>query len=377
MHRTRRLLAVLACGALLAGCTGGPPPRAGKEILVLGVVAAGNQKDPNLAGAIKGVELAVRQYNSNPDSGYRIDLKQLGARPAAGEAGSTSGDLTRTERLIGVIGPFTDKQVVDLGPLFEGAGMSFLVPQLSGSAVAQPGGTSFRRLIANDSREGALLADQAMRQVTGSIVMVVEASDPGNAFAGGAKRRLEDAKRPAARTESVEPGKGLGSLATSLVQGNPQAILFGGGGQTGTALLEALRKANFKGAFVASHQLRDANPRGLGAGVTSSSLGADPADPGAAGFVRDFKDRFGAGPTPFALESYEGAIMLFDAVEEVAGKPRDVTEFLRQNRRFLGDSKSYEFDDAGELPKAPIWIYQSDNGSWKLTGRSDRLAAGR
>lgn len=66
--------------------------------------------------------------------------------------------------------------------------------------------------------------------------------------------------------------------------------------------------------------------------------------------------------------------MLLEAVEEVQGDPRDVTDFLKVNRRFRGDSKSYEFDDRGEPLNAPVWIYESTNGGWKLSGRSDRLA---
>jgi ABC-type branched-subunit amino acid transport system substrate-binding protein len=91
--------------------------------------------------------------------------------------------------------------------------------------------------------------------------------------------------------------------------------------------------------------------------------------------VQDYREKFDAFPVPFALEAYEGAFMLLEAIEEVDAKPREVTSFLQQNPGFLGDSKSYEFDPAGELPEAPVWIYESTDGFWKLAGRSDRVAA--
>ena len=66
--------------------------------------------------------------------------------------------------------------------------------------------------------------------------------------------------------------------------------------------------------------------------------------------------------------------MLLEAVEEVQPNPRAVTEFLQLNTKFRGDSKNYEFDDSGEPVNAPVWVYESTNGGWKLCGRSDRLA---
>jgi ABC-type branched-subunit amino acid transport system substrate-binding protein len=138
-------------------------------------------------------------------------------------------------------------------------------------------------------------------------------------------------------------------------------------------LLENLRKAGYKGILVASHQIRELNPDGLGGGLISSSAGADPAGPASARFRERYEDRFDAAPTSFALESYEGALMLLEAVEEVQPDPRAVTEFLRLNRKFRGDSKNYEFDERGEPTNTPVWVYESTNGGWKLSGRSDRL----
>ena len=343
---------------------------------MLGIAAVSDDANPGLTAMIRGVELAVEQYNGNPDSRYEIELKELGIKPAPGEAGATEGDITKTERLIGVVGPFSEQEITEIGPNFEASRMSFVVPPITATSVPQGGWTTFRRLVANDRQEGEVLSRYAAGKVDGGIVIVAEDSDAGAAFAAGAKEWLDGNGRPPARTESVEAGDALGNLGTSLTQAAPGAILYGGGGQTGTALLEALRKAEFKGLFVASHQLREMHPGGLGAGVVSSSPAADPSDAASERFATSYRDEYGAVPGPYALEAYEGALMLLEAVEEVEARPRDVTEFFRRNTSFLGDSKRYDFDASGELPDAPLWIYESAEGSWRLAGRSDRVIAG-
>ncbi len=64
--------------------------------------------------------------------------------------------------------------------------------------------------------------------------------------------------------------------------------------------------------------------------------------------------------------------MLLEAVEEVEPKPKVVGEFFRLNRSFLGDSKTYDYDQKGELRSPPLWIYESKGGGWQLQGRSKR-----
>ncbi|MGQ0679753.1 MAG: ABC transporter substrate-binding protein [Actinomycetota bacterium] len=365
---------VFGLALLLGACGGEPALPAGRELLVLGVVGTDEENLPGFAGMVQGVRLAVDQYNRNQDSRYEIELKQLATKVAPGEGGSTSGNIAKTERLIGVIGPFSEQDAAELGPQFEGAGVPFIIPPITANSVPQEGWRSFRRLVANDRQEGGVLAKLAAGRVNGSIVIVAEQSAPGQAFAAGAKEVLDEAGRPPARTESIEAGKVMDTLAASVVEGGAEAILYGGGAQTGAALLDGLRKASFKGVLVASHQLRDAHPQGIGPGVISSSPEANSGDASVTSFVETFRSRFDAPPQPFALEAYEGTFMLLDAIEEVEGKPREITRFLQLNPDFRGDSKLYRFTPEGELTEPPLWIYESQSGSWRFTGRSDRPA---
>jgi branched-chain amino acid transport system substrate-binding protein len=370
-----RKLAALLLALILAACGGSEPaPEAGKEILVLGVMGTSDSKQAQVVGMIRGVQQAVAEYNDNPDSRYDIELKEFNTEPEPGEAGAGETEIANTERLIGVVGPFTLKDITGLAPALENSGLSYMVPSVTDVSVPAEGWSGFRRLAANDLQEGRVLAAHAAERVSGAIALVTEESGEGEPFAEGAKQALASIQRPPSRTETVEKGDPPITLSGALTKEAPEAVVYGGGGESAKALLDNLRKAGYKGLLVASHQIRELNPDGLGGGVISNSAGADPSDPNAAEFAGRFKDRFDAAPTSFALESYEGALMLLEAVDEVQGNPRDVTQFLRLNRKFRGDSRNYEFDDKGEPVNTPLWIYESTNGGWKFSGRSDRLA---
>jgi ABC-type branched-subunit amino acid transport system substrate-binding protein len=369
---SRRRLACLLLFLLAAGCGGGQaPPRPGRDMLVMGSLGR-IDADAQVIGLINGVDMAIREYNGNRDSRYDVELKRLNTKGTPEGADGAAQDLAKTERLVGVVGPFGEPEVEVSAPIFERAGIPFLVPTVSTESVPPPERKVFRRLIPSDRQEGRALAEHTAGRVTGGIGVFRQEGEKGASFEAGAKEAMEALKRPISRLEVIR-SRNFGALANSVIQAPPDAIIYGGAGDVGKALADALRQAGYRGLLVASHELRETNPRGVGGGVLGSSLAADPADPSISTFSTEYRRRYRTAPVPFALESYEGAIMVLEAIEEVEGNAGAVAQFLRANRSFLGDSKRYEYDPSGELVNPPVWLYESTDGGWRLTGRSDRL----
>lgn len=365
-------LALCALLTVLAGCGAqGQTFEVGREVRLLGAVGTLDSENPQIVGMVQAVQLATVEYNDNPDSRYEIEFRQFSTEAGPGEAGAGRGAIAQTARLIGVVGPFTAEEVNELAPGFGQAQMPFLVPSVNMVSAPPEGARSFRRLIANNTQEGDALAAHTADLVTGGIALVTEDSDEGRAFAEGAKQSLESLQRPPVRTESLPPDAGTDTLAAALVEGAPEAVLYGGGGPTGTKLARSLQSAGYQGRLVTSHQVRAQNPDGLAGGVIGSAACVDPADSVAPGFAEQFRQEFGGSPPPCALEAYEGAWMLLEAIEEVEAAAPAVHEFLQAHRSFRGETKQYEFDEAGEMPNAPVWIYESGDSGWSLAGRSN------
>jgi ABC-type branched-subunit amino acid transport system substrate-binding protein len=367
-----------ACFLLLllaAGCGSVKPVPVSREIVVVGVlgIAQGGESQES---QLRGVQVAVAEYNARSDSHFRAILKKADTKGSSDGAKQAADSLAKTDRLVGVVGPLNAGEGAAAASVLEGAGIPYLVP-IGDPAVPPPGGKFFRRLVPNPAQEAAALAREAARRVSGGIAIVRDSNDLGSAFETGAMQALEAIKRPPVKLDEIEPKQNLGGLAYSIIRAPPDAILYGGSGEQGKALVDALRQAGFRGLVVTSHQVMQINPQGLGgSGIISSSLLADPSDPSLSDFAKAYKDRFSSDPPPGALELYEGTFMLLDAIEEVGGKPAAVAEFLRQNRGFRGDSKEYRYDPSGELIKPPVWLYESTASSWRLSGRSDLVGGG-
>ncbi|MEX0789793.1 MAG: ABC transporter substrate-binding protein, partial [Actinomycetota bacterium] len=266
--RANKLAAAVVLALIVGACGGSDPaPQAGREILVLGVLGTSDSDQPQVVGMIRGVQQAVGEYNNNPDSRYDIELKEFNTQPQPGEAGAGESAIANTERLIGVVGPLALPEVQSLAPALENFGLSYMVPSVTATAVPADGWRGFRRMVANDRQEGRVLAAHALERVSGAIALVTEASPEGVPFAEGAREVLDAAQRPPSRTSTIEPGDPPITLSANLTTEAPEAILYGGGGASGKALLDNLRTAGYQGLLVASHQIRELNPDGLGGGV--------------------------------------------------------------------------------------------------------------
>lgn len=325
---------------------------------------------------VRGIELAIRQYNSDSESSYEVRLHREDTKGSADGTTQAATNITSTELLIGVVGPFAADEAGLAGPLLDQSQIPFLVPNVTEGDLSQRGWSSFRRLVADDRREGEALAAEILRR-TKKIVLIHDGSGPGQDAIEGAKGVLE-AAGAGVRIDDVPlkpAGKDWAAITRAVVQDAPEAVLFGGEapGKAG-ALIASLRGGGYKGRYYTSHFARDpafiTAAGEAGAGTFTSCVCAEPSDSRLRRLVAAFRQTFSARLHPFAAEAYEGTLMLLEAIEEVEPKPASVTEFLRSAPNFLGDTKHYEFDPSGELVRPQIWLYELSGGAWRPAGRS-------
>lgn len=342
-----------------------------RQIVSVGVVGA-LSAEPG-ASVLRGVQMAITDYNSNTESTFEARVLRVPVDGSPASAGQGAERLISAERIIGVISALSSQDSIAVGSLLDGQSIPFIVPNLQAMDIASAARTTFRRLIANDRQEGAqLLAEGASRSQTPAFL--VHTPDPeGTAFVEGAKGHLEKINRPISKVEAINPKADMAALSAGIIQSGVQLVGFGGDGQVGRNLALALKKAGFRGSALFSRQIMSV--KGSASDLPDTFLVSSPSpdknDPAISTFREAHRRRFSSEPGLFAIEAYEGALMLLEAIQEVEARPKEITEFLRLNRSFLGDSKEYNFDESGELLAPPIWLYQA-SGAWRYLGRSDR-----
>lgn len=359
-----RLTALSVCLLMTAGsCLGasGSPPREREELL-LGVIA--HLDSPASEPVVRGSALAVSRYNADPDRTYDIRLRRFNTKGEQGAADAATR-AAATERLIGMIGPFGTSEAQIAGPVLAGAALATIAPTLDSSTIPGPGWGAFRRLVASDKQQAGLLTVEVARRAKGAIAILF--SQGAEAVAEHAKAEADRAKLPVARLEGFGPKADLKALAASVMAVPPAGIVFVGDPARSKPAVEAMRAAGFKGALGAQRMKDLSEPPPEVLTVTGY---CDPTYGSLTDLRQGYRDRYDADMPPFAAEAFEAAVMLLEAAEEVEPKAAEISEFLRLNREFLGDTKSYLFDETGEMVNPPVWVHVF-KGRWLLSGVFD------
>lgn len=363
--------------SLLAVSCGGAQPQVSTERQTVSLAVIGSLNAEPAVSIVRGIQIAISEYNAKADSSFEARLVRVNADGKSATLDSASQTLVNTERIIGVVGALSPQESAEVGSVLGEVSIPFILPSVQSLSVPLEGWNSFRRLIAHDRQEGAELTAELARRSQGPAFLVHTADAEGAAFVEGARGQLEKLARPVVKVEALGGKPDFNSLSAAIIQSGAGLVIFGGEGQAAKVFGGSLKKAGFKGAVGFTHQIRNVKASSSEVPVTaiSSSAAMDRADPSLKSFRETHQRRFSVDPSPFTIESYEGALMLLEAIQEVEAKPKEISEFLRLNRSFLGDSKEYEFDEKGELLSPPVWLYEA-GGTWRYAGKSSTRPPG-
>jgi ABC-type branched-subunit amino acid transport system substrate-binding protein len=366
-------LLLIAAGA---GCGRQAPARPSEDRVVLAAIGAFSGEGSDASrGIVRGVEIAIEEYNSNPANPFNAQLQTADTLRTTEGTSKAAQEILALPGLVGAVGPFRAEELAIAGPIFDAARLPFVVPSVTDNAVG--GWTAFRRLVPTEAQAGeAAGADAAARARRGTVALFYDPGPLSTTAAAGAKKAVEEAKANLTRYEVIDAKTDLTKLSGGLAGETPAVTIYFGPLNRASELAKALKAARYSGRLMVGKAARD---KGFtesvaegGDGVLGTSVSADPADSRLGSFVFAHEERFGRLPAPFAAEAYEGALMLLEALRDVRPPPRPeaITNFFAEARVFLGDTKTYEFSDKGELTSSPIWILELKGGRWRLLGRS-------
>lgn len=359
----RAAVAVL-CSILLAACGGTQAPPPEREEVLIGLIA--NLNDRSEQATVRGVDMAVAEYNADPDRIYDVRVRRFNTKGDQGAVDAATRAVA-TERLVGVVGPFAETQALAAAPVFAQANFPAMFPTVSTVGIRSEGWTGFRRMSASRSQLAGLLVADVGSRVRGGVV-VLHGDDPDTVAAVGAVGPLvARLKIQVTRQEAIGPKADLKAVAASVASSGAGGVVLLGDPNRSKAVIDALRQAGYKGV-TAAERLREM-PQPPAESLTVSGI-ADPSSRSLEALSQDYSGKYDAAMPAGVAETFEGATMVLEAIEETDPEPRAVAAFLRLNGGFLGDTKRYDYDASGEMVDPPGWVYIF-KGGWKLSGLVD------
>lgn len=345
-----------------------------------------------VVGSRDGTTLAIQQANEKGDLPITLRIQPEDTEASKDKAVPLAQKLADDDKILAVVGPAFSGESLSAGPILQEAGIPQITPSATNPAIAKQGWKAWWRAVGNDNSQGGPAPDVLFKIMKATKVLI---GHDKTAYGEGLATIVRDnvTKSNAAALvgfEPVDPGKDdYGPIASKLVSSGADAFFWGAYSPEAGKILKQARDRGFKGAFLGADGSKDdtfitgatkANAEGARmlcpcADVTTSD------DPLAKQFVEDYTREEGA-VTIYSAEGFDATNIIIAAIKK-AGKPgsdikayrKKVADNIRATKDFKGTSKTYSWQDNGELvdESVTIYLYEVKAGKYVLTGKVEDL----
>ena len=327
-------------------------------------------EEANAANAIPGVRVEPVTFDDGTATAGQYDPAQ-----AAINARRMVGD----KRMVAAIGPQMSGAGKAMAPILSMGNLATITPSSTSpditdpafAAQYRPGGKPvYFRTVTTDAYQGPNMANFYVESLKASRIFVL---DDGGAYGVGMADAFEaQARRKDAAIigrDRLDPkAADYAPVLTKIKSLGADALYFGGVSQAGVKLIKQafdilpdINKGGGDGIYAPDILTGAGFPAAEGWYVTVASPHAlDSAD--AQDFVRRYAARFGMTPDDPAITSYDGALVIIDALKRVSAAGQTITrEAVRdalQTARVPTLQGVVSFDENGDLQDRTISVFQ-------------------
>jgi branched-chain amino acid transport system substrate-binding protein len=391
-----RLLAATAVFAMVAAACGGDDgdgepggDNGDKETVKIAFFGAlsGDYKLLVVHG-FQGAELAFKQANESGDLPVNVELVPFDTQGSGDVAAPLVDQVVGDDTFVGVIGPAFSGESHAVGDRLDDAGLPFLSQSATDDALAENGWTHWFRGLGNNSDMGAPAGEYIATTLGATTACAVSDGTPyGLGLKDLAVEAMEGAGVTVGLNEDVEPGgEDYSAIVTKIADDGCEALFYGGYSPEAGLIRSQMNDAGLSAVtMVGGDGIKDdtytSTAGDTGEGTISSCVCADLSaseDPAAQTFIADYQADYGEAPGVYGAEGYDIAQIYIAAMKAGNTSPEDITTFVQELDGFQGLTKSYAFEDNGELAAASkiVFFYEVQSGAWTVLGSSDEVLAG-
>ncbi|NOY85704.1 MAG: ABC transporter substrate-binding protein [Deltaproteobacteria bacterium] len=270
-----------------------------------------------------------------------------------------------------VIGHLCSSSTMAALPIYKEAKLPAISPASTNPSIGKMSPYYFRDVYKDDF-QGVFLAKYVKKAMGwNKIAVFYETNDYSiglkNAFEGEAKTlgiKIVGEEAYTSDTTDFTP------QLTKIKSSKPDAIFIPGYAPQATLIISQAAKLGMKVGYFGADGLDDKimleNPDAEGLLITSPFL-PDKAGPGAQGFIKAYKAKYGVEPNWFAANTYDAVGMAVQAIRKVGTNREKIRDYLASmnspEKAYKGVTGATYFDENGDCLK-PAFVKTIRNGKW-------------
>ena len=293
-------------------------------------------------------------------------------------------EVVNDEEFVGVIGPAFSGESAGVGDRLEEAGMPRITQSATDDALAQNAWTGWFRALGNNSDMGG----PAGRYIAAQSPSAVCAASDGSAYGLGLKDIVvelvggEGIDVPL--DEDVEPGlDDYSALVTGIQDAGCEILFYGGYSPEAGLIRDQLTDAGLGDVImVGGDGIKDStfldtagdSAEGVIVSCPCADLSASD-DEAAVAFNEAYEAEYGEPPAIYAAEGYDVASIYVEAFKNDATDRAAIIEFVGNLEGFEGLTKTYTWEDTGELTEEGkvIYFYEVQGGEFVVQGTEEEV----
>ena len=324
---------------------------------------------------LNGVELASSQFGTV--KGWEVEVSG-GDDQCEGAPGVTVAEKFATEPyLIGVVGPMCSGTAVPVAEIYDEHHIIMISPSSTAVVVTARGYESVFRTVANDDLQALVTVDFLTGDLgLTKLAIAHDQSIYGEGLAQAVSDRFEESGGTVTAFEGITRGDvDFSAVISLLLEGEPDAVYWGGMDAEGALLVNQLRNAQFEGVFMGPDGIKSVpsyiEASGGSAEGSYSTFGAVGGATGYDDFEAAFTELYDA-PIAYGPGSFDAARILLQAVDAVSTVDADGNLVIGRKALadqvratpFEGVTGHLEFTDTGDLGKVSITVFQVVDGDF-------------
>lgn len=334
-----------------------------------------------VAPGYQAAQLAFENANSGKygDLPVKITLEGMDTQGTADQSVTIAASVVGDDSYVGVIGPAFSNESQAAGPRFDQAGIPFMTPSATNPGLSQNGWTHWFRAVSSDDFGGPIIAKYIAEQKPNCVFIAGDGTTGNTSWDVSVSTTLDKLGVKAMPRENFTSGqKDFSALVSKVAASGCTAFFIAGYSSDVGPIRKQMTDAGLSNvvlygtsAFKDDQFLSTAGDAANGTLIVCDCSDVNSStDADAKAFVAEYQARWNEVPGVYAAEAWDIAQLYIAAFKAGNTTRDDITKFFHSVDGFKSVTKTYKFQESGELDPSAVldYFFVVKDNKWTLVG---------